>query len=108
MIMHYVFSGPPKPQSNINTSQIIGNGSLQVDLHNHSAAFPKPIFLKVEKWGQPLDGVIIINYFTVVFHKMIKENAGTYIISAANYHLKNETEEIGLSTTNLTLDILCK
>ena len=106
--MHCMSSGPPKPQSNINISQIITNASLRVDLDDHSAAFPKPILFKVEKFGQPIGNMTISSYSTIVFNKIVKENAGTYIISTANYHLRNETEQIGMGVTNLTLDVLCK
>ena len=109
--MHYIiFSGPPKPQLNINRKAIVGNETLQVDFDNLSAAFPKPFFLQVEKFGPPPDDVTIVNYFTLrlFFHKIVKENTGTYTIRAANYHLKNETEQISLGATNLTLNVQCK
>lgn len=79
-----------------------------MDLDNHSAAFPAPFFLQVEKYGPPPDCVTIVNYSTLFFHKIDIETAGTYIISAANYHLQNKSEQIGLGITNLTLDVLCK
>ena len=108
--MNYTSLGPPKPQLSIDKTPTVGNNTLQVDLDDLSAAFPKPFFLQVEKFGPPPDGVTIVNYFTLrlFFHKIVKENAGTYTISAANYHLKNKTEQIGLGTTNLTLDVQCK
>jgi hypothetical protein len=86
---------------------IIGS-SLQVDLDNYSAAFPKPFFLKVEKFGSPPDSVTIVDNFTLFFHKITKDSAGTYAVSAANYHLQKKAEQIGVGTSNLTLDVLCK
>lgn len=82
-----------------------------VELDPGSASFPKPTFFKLEKFGKPVaykDGITIMTNFTVVFHRIVKEHAGTYIISVTNYHLKNKTEQVGLATTNITLDVLCK
>lgn len=106
--MNYIFSGPPNSQLSIKNMSMVGNDSSKVHLDVHSAAFPIPIFLQIEKFGPPPENLTIVNYSTLVFHKVIKETAGAYNISAANYHLKNKTERIGLGTSNLILDVQCK
>ena len=103
-----ILSGPPNSQRSVKKMPIIGSDGFKVDLDNHSAAFPTPFFFQMEKLGPPPECVTIVNYSTLFFHKIDNETAGTYTISAANYHLQNKAEQIGLGTTNLTLNVLCK
>ena len=106
-----IHAGPPNLQANILIRTVNDTRNVLVDLDSCPAAFPKPTLFKVEKFGKPLsykDGITIMTNFTVVFHKIVKEHAGTYVISVANYHLKKKTKQVGLATTNITLDVLCK
>ena len=84
---------------------------MSVDLNTYLKAFPPPSLVKIEKKGKSVsnkNAVTTTNAFTVIFHKIVKEHAGTYTITATNYHLWNKTEHVGSAVANLTLDVLCK
>ena len=79
---------------------------VPVDLTEGFAAFPEPSFSWTRN-GQPFTAPGL-NYSTVVFDNVKREDAGNYNVSATNFILNSTTEQVGNDTGSFYLDVLCK
>ena len=83
---------------------IEGEKNVTIDLNSDPPAFPPPRFLS---WNKTVTYVTLKNS-AISFDTVIRNHAGVYSLTATNYHLEDNTKEVGTDMGNFTLDIVCK
>ena len=107
-------SDPPKFETSHHLTHTVGDQNVKVDLGLTPLPFPKPSRIRVEKDGQRIGNLGEFSNFSLVdgsiffFKEMTADHAGTYQLTATNYHLDNTSEEVGTAIGSFTLNVLCK
>ena len=68
-------------------------------------AFPFP---QQFSWTADNNSRVAFGYPSVTFQPFMREDAGTYILTATNYRLDNTSVVVGMDTGSFTLDVQCK
>ena len=83
--------------------------NVSVDLSQAPAAFPKPTSYTWTKNGIQLSGAPpLLTYSTITFPLISRSDAGSYVVSAINFVLGNNSVLIGSDTGSFRLDVICK
>ena len=83
--------------------------NVPIDLRQEPAAFPEPTSFQWYKNGQRLtEADCPLTYSNVTFSTVRREDAGNYTISATNFIISSNTEQVGNDTGNFYLDVICK
>ena len=107
-------SDPPKLKTNHRVTHAVGDQNVTVDLGLTPLPFPKPSRIRVEKDGQRIGNSGEFGDFSLVdgsvffFKEISADHAGTYQLTATNYHLNNTSKEVGTAIGSFTLDVLCE
>ena len=56
----------------------------------------------------PTKHIALINGSHLFFEKITRNDAGNYSLTVVNYHLVNTLREVGIATSNFTIDVICK
>lgn len=98
------FIGPPLLKKNVVYKIIAGEKNVIVDFSLDPPAFPPPKFLSWNKTGV----YVTLKNSAISFDTITRKHSGTYSLTATNYHLDDNTKEVGTDTGNFTLDVVCK
>ena len=84
--------------------------NVPVDLRQEPVAFPEPTSFRWCKDGRHLTEVDrpTLTYSNVTFSTVRREDSGNYTISATNFVIGSNTEQVGNDTGNFYLDVICK
>ena len=84
--------------------------SVPVDLDRSPAAFPVPTVFSWSKDGQHIDSGpgLTLTYSSITFSPVRRSNAGSYVVSATNFILGSNSEQVGTDTGSFFLDVICK
>ena len=81
--------------------------NVPVDLHQEPAGFPEPTLFSWSKDGQSLTG-LTLTYSNVTFDTIQRADAGRYTVSATNFVIGSQIEQVGSDTGSFYLDVICK
>ena len=83
--------------------------NVPVDLRQEPAAFPEPTSFHWYKDGQHLtEADRPLTYSNVTFSTVRREDAGNYTVSATNFVVGSNVEEVGNDNGSFFLDVICK
>ena len=83
--------------------------NVLIDLLQEPAPFPEPNSFQWYKNEQRLtEADRPLTYSNVTFSTVSREDAGNYIVSATNFVIGSNTEQVGNDTGNFYLDVICK
>ena len=83
--------------------------NIPIDLRQEPAAFPEPTSFHWYKDGQRLtEADRPPTYSNVTFSTVRREDAGNYTVSATNFVVGSNVEQVGNDTGSFFLDVICK
>ena len=83
--------------------------NVPIDLRQEPAAFPEPTSFRWYKDGQRLtEADRPLTYSNVTFSTIRREDAGNYTVSATNFVIGSNVEQVGNDTGSFFLDVICK
>ena len=83
--------------------------NVPFDLSLAPAAFPEPTSYIWTRNGIQLSGPPpVLSYSTITFPSISRSDAGSYVLSATNFVLRNDLVPIGSDTGSFSLDVICK
>ena len=84
------------------------NENITINLRQEPTGFPEPILFSWNKDEQPIRTGISLTYSSVTFDIVRRVDAGNYSVSATNYVIGSNTEQVGNDTGSFYLDIICE
>ena len=100
----FPYSGPPNLLDNQQIVSIEGTPGT-INLGQAPDAFPFP---QQFSWTTNNNSRVAFGYPSVTFLPFIREDTGTYNLTATNYRLDNTSVVVGMDTGSFTLDVQCK
>ena len=98
--------GSPVLSDSLQFKIVENSKNVTINLGQNPAAFPSPTF----DWSR--NGVPLNNwsftYSSITFPVLSRGNAGQYQVSATNYVLESNTQQVGTNTGSFILDVICK
>ena len=85
-----------------------GSESIPVDIRQDPFAFPEPTLFHWSKDGQPLRAGLSFTYSNVTFDTIKRADAGNYTVSATNFIIGSNVEQVGNDTGGFFLDVICE
>ena len=83
--------------------------NVPIDLLQEPAPFPAPTSFQWYKNGQRLtEADRPLTYSNVTFSTVRREDTENYTVSATNFVIGSNTEQVGNDTGNFYLDVICK
>ena len=83
-----------------------GSESIPVDIRQYPFAFPEPILFRWNKDGQPLRAGLSFTYSNVTFDTIKRADTGNYTVSATNFIISSNIEQVGNDTGGFFLDVI--
>lgn len=86
------------------------HGSLTIDVGQDPKPFPEPTEFTWRKNGKRMSfkPSLIMAHSNLTFSKVMRADAGKYLVFATNFALKNRTKQVGYDSSSFALDVLCK
>ena len=81
--------------------------SVPVELSEGPAAYPQPTLFNWTKDGQTFNNPTL-NYSSVTFSPLRRTDSGNYLVSATNYILGSNTDQVGNDTGSFYLNVICE
>ena len=83
--------------------------NIPVDLRQEPVPFPESTSFLWYRNGQRLtEADRPLTYSNVTFSTVRREDTGNYTVSATNFVIGSNTEQVGNDTGNFYLDVICK
>ena len=99
--------GPPNLQDNLVLNIAENTVSVPVELRQGPAAFPEPTLYSWTKDGVTFNNPTL-TYSSVTFSPLRRSDTGVYLVSATNYILGSNTEQVGNDTGSFFLNVICE
>ena len=107
--MYKINVGPPILQDGLMFMIVENSSNVLVDLSQDSAAFPEPVLYNWTRNDVQLSSPSsVLTYSTITFPSVSRSDAGSYVVSATNFVLDNDTVPIGSDTGSFSMDVICK
>ena len=81
--------------------------SVSVELAEGPAAYPEPSSFSWTKDGQTFNNPTL-TYSSVTFSPLRRTDSSNYLVSATNYILGSNTEQVGDDTGSFFLNVICE
>ena len=94
-------------QDNLRLSILDNTISVPVELRETPVAFPEPTVYTWSKDGQAFNHPSL-TYSRITFAPLRRSDAGNYMVSATNYILGSNSEQVGNDTGSFFLNVICK
>ena len=106
---HFPPTGPPDLNNTVERTAI-ENDQVEIDVGIGVESFPFPQEFQWKRDGVPVmnSSRISYGYTSVVFQSVQREDGGNYTLSATNYRLDDEDQQVGSDTGSFFLNVLCK
>jgi hypothetical protein len=99
--------GPPNLQDNLRLNVVENTDSVPVELSRSPAAFPEPALFNWSKDGEVFNSPSL-TYSSITFTPLRRSDTGNYMVSASNYVIDSNTEQVGNDTGSFFLNVICK
>ena len=104
LTVSFLYSGPPNLLDNQQIVVVEGT-TRTINLRQAPDAFPFP---QQFSWTTNNNSRVTFGYTSVTFLPFIREDTGTYNLTATNYRLDDTSVVVGTDTGSFTLDVQCK
>ena len=98
--------GPPNLQDNLMLNIEENTLNVPVELSQSPAAFPEPTLFNWNKDGQAFTSPTL-TYSSVTFTPLRRSDTGNYVVSATNYIIDSNIEQVGSDIGSFFLNVIC-